>query len=112
MEVSKLACDPSAVDAAVDAASTLDGAPTYTENNPGVVLDADVDVSDAELDEAGPGIPWGRLGRPEDIGKAAVFLCSDDADYITGEILTIDGGIRLKGYRNHQPPPTTEEKDH
>ena len=67
--------------------------------------------TDAELDEAGPSIPWGRLGTPEDIGKAAVFLCSDDADYITGEILTIDGGIRLKGYLNHQPPPTTEEKE-
>lgn len=67
--------------------------------------------TDQELDEAGPTIPWGRLGRPEDIGKAAVFLCSDDADYITGEILTIDGGIRLKGYLDHQPPPTSGEKE-
>ena len=56
--------------------------------------------------EAGKEIPWGRIGLPEDIGKAAVFLCSDDADYVTGEILTVDGGIRLKGYLNHQPPPT------
>lgn len=60
----------------------------------------------AVMAEAGKEIPWGRLGLPDDIGRAAVFLCSDDADYITGEILTVDGGIRLKGCLNHQPPPT------
>jgi len=53
---------------------------------------------------AGKEIPWGRLGLPTDIGKAALFLCSDDADYITGETLTVDGGIRLKGYLSHQGP--------
>lgn len=58
------------------------------------------------IDEAGKEIPWGRLGLPADIGKAAVFLCSDDADYITAEVLTVDGGIRLKGFLNHQPPKT------
>jgi len=58
------------------------------------------------MEDAGKGIPWGRLGLPADIGKAAVYLCSDDADYVTGEILTVDGGIRLKGYLNHQPPAT------
>jgi glucose 1-dehydrogenase len=58
------------------------------------------------IDTAGKEIPWGRLGLPADIGKAAVFLCSDDADYITAEVLTVDGGIRLKGFLNHQPPPT------
>ena len=36
---------------------------------------------------AGAALPWGRLGTPEDIGKAAAFLASDDADYITGAIL-------------------------
>src|SRR5438105_12527007 len=34
--------------------------------------------------QAAPTLPWGRLGTPEDIGKAAVFLASPDADYITG----------------------------
>jgi NAD(P)-dependent dehydrogenase (short-subunit alcohol dehydrogenase family) len=38
-------------------------------------------------------IPWGRLGRPEDIAKAVLFLCSDDADYITGTVLSVDGGL-------------------
>ena len=45
---------------------------------------------------AGPTLPWGRLGTPEDIGKAAVFLASDDADYITGTALAVDGGIWLR----------------
>lgn len=62
--------------------------------------------SNAVMSEAGKEIPWGRLGLPSDIGKAALFLSSEDADYITGEILTVDGGIRLKGCLNHQPPPT------
>lgn len=49
------------------------------------------------LEEAGSTLPWGRLGTPEDIGKAAAFLCSDDADYITGTELVVDGGLCLFG---------------
>jgi glucose 1-dehydrogenase len=49
------------------------------------------------LRKAAPTLPWGRLGTPEDIGKAAVFLCSDDADYITGTELVVDGGLCLRG---------------
>jgi NAD(P)-dependent dehydrogenase (short-subunit alcohol dehydrogenase family) len=37
-------------------------------------------------------IPWGRIGRPEDIASAAVYLASDDADYVTGHMLVVDGG--------------------
>ncbi len=66
--------------------------------------------SEEVMAEAGKEIPWGRLGLPADIGKATVFLCSDDAEYITGEILTVDGGIRLKGYLDHQAPETESEK--
>lgn len=44
-------------------------------------------------------MPWGRLGVPADIGKAAAFLASDDADYITGSVLRVDGGIVLKDCR-------------
>jgi glucose 1-dehydrogenase len=40
-------------------------------------------------------IPWGRLGKPEDIAKAAAFLVSDDADDITGATLRVDGGFVL-----------------
>ena len=37
-------------------------------------------------------IPWGRLSTPQDIANAALFLCSDDADMITGVVLEVDGG--------------------
>lgn len=50
------------------------------------------------VDAGGEVIPWGRLGLPEDIGKAALFLCSDDSDYITGQVITVDGGISLGFY--------------
>ncbi|MGD9763030.1 MAG: SDR family NAD(P)-dependent oxidoreductase [Candidatus Binatia bacterium] len=37
-------------------------------------------------------IPLGRAGRPEDIGRAAVYLASDDASFVTGKVLRVDGG--------------------
>ena len=40
-------------------------------------------------------IPYGRIGLPEDIGKAAVWLASDEADYVHGQTLFIDGGMTL-----------------
>jgi glucose 1-dehydrogenase len=46
---------------------------------------------------AGASLPWGRLGTPADVGRAAAFLCSDDADYITGTELVVDGGLCLRG---------------
>lgn len=52
-----------------------------------------------------PSIPWGRLGVPADIGRAAAFLASDDADYITGATLRVDGGFVLKECRGDSIPP-------
>jgi glucose 1-dehydrogenase len=40
-------------------------------------------------------IPYNRIGIPEDIGKLAVFLASDDSDYITGASIFIDGGMTV-----------------
>ncbi|MBK1657459.1 glucose 1-dehydrogenase [Paracraurococcus ruber] len=40
-------------------------------------------------------IPYGRVGEPEDIAKAAVWLASDESDYVTGITLTVDGGMTL-----------------
>jgi glucose 1-dehydrogenase len=51
---------------------------------------------DERIRQAAPKLPWGRLGTPEDIGKAAAFLCCDDADYITGTALLVDGGLALR----------------
>jgi glucose 1-dehydrogenase len=48
-----------------------------------------------ELRAEGEKLPWGRLGNIEDIGKAAAFLASDAADYITGACLRVDGGFWL-----------------
>lgn len=40
-------------------------------------------------------IPLGRLGKPEDVAKVVGFLCSEDADYITGQIIAVDGGMTM-----------------
>lgn len=40
-------------------------------------------------------IPYKRIGEPEDVARLAVWLCSDEADYITGSSLFVDGGMTL-----------------
>jgi 3-oxoacyl-[acyl-carrier protein] reductase len=39
--------------------------------------------------------PLGRLGDPEDVAGAVRFLCSDEASFITGEVLLVDGGLGM-----------------
>ena len=45
------------------------------------------------LDQLASDTPLGRLGQPEDIAHAAAFLASDKAGFITGQVLTVDGGF-------------------
>ncbi len=40
-------------------------------------------------------IPLGRMGKPEDVAGAVVFLVSPAADYITGQVLHVDGGMAI-----------------
>jgi 3-oxoacyl-[acyl-carrier protein] reductase len=42
-------------------------------------------------------VPVGRIGEPEDIAQAALYLASDDASMVTAAILPVDGGMRLTG---------------
>jgi glucose 1-dehydrogenase len=62
-------------------------------------------LGDETIAMAGPTLPWGRLGTPDDIGSAAAFLCSDDADYITGATLLVDGGLALRAAIPAAQPP-------
>lgn len=48
------------------------------------------------LQRAGKDIPWGRVGRPDEVASAIGFLTSDDSVYITGQSLIVDGGLTIK----------------
>ena len=52
-------------------------------------------LSDEQKEKLLSHIPLSRLGNPLDIAKAVVFLASDDADYITGETIHINGGMLM-----------------
>ena len=63
-------------------------APGYIATNNTAALQADATRNRQILER----IPTGRWGRPEDIAGAAVFLASPASDYVTGQILAVDGG--------------------
>ena len=61
---------------------------------PGFIETRLTDVLNQELkDSLLKQIPTGRLGQPEDVAAAVAFLASPDASYITGHVLTVDGGL-------------------
>lgn len=55
--------------------------------------DIDVELGVVDEERVLRVTPAGRLGDPNEIGKLAVFLCSDDADFINGDCITIDGAL-------------------
>ena len=63
-----------------------------TPLNEDIILDAP-DPAAKEAEMAKP-YPLGRLGRPEDVAGAILFLASDDASWNTGTTLLVDGGLR------------------
>jgi len=72
--------------------NTLSPGPTHT---PGLVELAGPDAAQQQglLDYLTSQLPIGRMGQPEDIAKAAVYLASDDSSFVTGIELFVDGGM-------------------
>src|SRR5215204_381437 len=60
-------------------------------------MTADVFADAAQRESIGKGIPLGRAARPEEIAGPIVFLCSEWANHITGEVLNVNGGSVLCG---------------
>jgi 3-oxoacyl-[acyl-carrier protein] reductase len=61
---------------------------------PGFIATAMTDVlTDAQKESILKTVPMGKLGTPQDIANAAVFLASHLSDYMTGQVITVDGGM-------------------
>ncbi|WP_354081299.1 SDR family oxidoreductase [Constrictibacter sp. MBR-5] len=54
-----------------------------------------------------PNIPWKRPGEPWEVARLALYLASDDADYVTGQSFTIDGGLEMNWGQGAQPAAET-----
>ena len=59
------------------------------------VIDTDMNscYDEATMEELREKTPLSRLGTPEDVARAVYFLASDQADFITGEVLSVNGGF-------------------
>jgi NAD(P)-dependent dehydrogenase (short-subunit alcohol dehydrogenase family) len=82
---------------AMTRAMALDLAPYGVRVNavvPGLILTYDLTAEEAA--ERGQVVPLGRLGTPEDLAGPTVFLATDDARYITGACLVVDGGVLVQ----------------
>jgi 3-oxoacyl-[acyl-carrier protein] reductase len=82
---------------AMTRAMALDLAPYGVRVNaiiPGLIRT--YDITDEVAEERGKVVPLGRLGSPEDISGPTVFLASDDARYMTGACVAVDGGVLVQ----------------
>ena len=50
----------------------------------------------------GQGLPWGRLGKPEEIARGIAFVLSDDCEYMTGSTFSMEGGASLPWWSNRE----------
>lgn len=53
-----------------------------------------------QIREGGQKLPWGRLGQPDEIGRAIAWVLSEEAEYMTGSTVTVDGGVSLPWWSN------------
>ena len=60
---------------------------------------------DEMLRERGRDVPLGRLGEPLDVANLALYLASDEAAWMTGALLPVDGGLSAAMVPAHSPPP-------
>jgi NAD(P)-dependent dehydrogenase (short-subunit alcohol dehydrogenase family) len=77
-------------------------------------LDPDLDVR-AEMEQRGRRLPVGRVGRPEDVAAAVLYLAGDGAGFMTGQMLVLDGGGPMpfpvpRPEEEEMRPRTEEEK--
>ncbi len=56
--------------------------------------------TEEQIEKGAKNLPWKRMGTPEEIAKGILFCLSNDADYMTGSILTMDGGVSLPWWSN------------
>jgi acetoacetyl-CoA reductase len=69
---------------------------TVNTVSPGYIRTAMTEqVPDNVKEQIVAGIPMGRMGEPEDVAAVVAFLASDDARYVTGADLSVNGGMRM-----------------
>lgn len=81
---------------ALTRAVSLDLAPFGIRVNsvaPGPILTDEAEGSDDDVQRRAAVVPMGRIGLPSEVADAVAFLCSDRAEYITGQTLVVDGGV-------------------